>query len=75
MAQHQAKMRITCDLEIPHYQKQKRGIEIDLIADDSLAGELQIMGAHVCFRRTRKSKWSCWSFSEFAKLLEANKKS
>ncbi len=74
MAQkHLAKLRITCDLEIPQYQKGK-GIEIDLESDQVLAGQIFISGAHVYFRRTRNSKWSYWTFTEFAKMLEDNKR-
>lgn len=69
---HRATMRVTCDLEIPQYQKDK-GVEIDLLANDELAGQLFISGAHVYFRKNRKSKWRAWSFTEFARLLEENK--
>jgi len=65
---HRAKLRVTCELEVPQYQKGK-GIEIELVADDKPLGELHIYGAHVYFRPFRKSKWKSWSFTEFAKLL------
>jgi hypothetical protein len=74
MAQvHQAKVRITCDLEIPHFQKNK-GIEIEFRANDEPLGELHIMGAHVYFRGPRQRRSTEWSFSEFVKLLEENRK-
>jgi hypothetical protein len=69
---HQAKLRVTCDLEIPQYQKNK-GIEIELRANNAPLGELQIMGAHVYFRATHQRKWSHWTFSEFVRLLEDNR--
>jgi len=69
---HLAKLRVTCDLEIPQYQKSK-GIEIELSANGDPLGELQIFGAHVYFRAHRKQKWSHWSFSAFVKLLEDNR--
>lgn len=73
MAQvHKAKLRVTCDLEIPQFQKNK-GIIIDLTANDESLGEMQIMGAHVYFKGHRQKKWSCWSFSEFVALLDANR--
>jgi hypothetical protein len=73
MAQvHQAKLRVTCDLEIPQFQKNK-GIEIELRANDEPLGQLQIMGAHVYFKGPHQRKWSHWSFSAFAKLLEDNR--
>lgn len=73
MAQvHQAKLRVTCDLEIPQYQTHN-GIEIELSANGKLLGEIQIQGAHVYYRRTRNSNWSSWTFSDFAKILEDNK--
>lgn len=69
---HQAKLRITCDLEIPQYQKNK-GLEIELRAGNVALGQLQIMGAHVYFRGSHQKKWLHWSFSEFVKLLENNR--
>lgn len=69
---HQAKLRVTCDLEIPQYQKNK-GIEIELRANDDSLGQLQVMGAHVYFRAKHQRKWSHWSFSDFVKLLEDNR--
>lgn len=74
MAQvHQAKFRVTCDLEIPHFQKNK-GIEIEFRANDEPLGFLNIMGAHVYFRGARRQKFTEWSFSEFVKMLDENRK-
>ena len=69
---HLAKLRVTCDLEIPQYQKDK-GIEIELSANDTALGQLQISGAHVYFKAAHQRKWSHWSFSEFVKLMEDNR--
>lgn len=72
MAQvHKAKLSISCELEIPQFQKNK-GIHLELMANDSPLGEIQVMGAHVYFRAAKKQKWKQWSFTDFVKLLEAS---
>lgn len=73
MAQvHRATFRVTCDMEIPQYQKDG-GMELDLMANDRLVAQIWVSGAHVYYRKSRKASWSVWTFSDFAKLLEDNK--